>query len=162
MERKHLIVIALCALLAGACGDDRGDDYYRDCAPGDPVDGYDCECRGNEGICPSGGDCAIDCIEACGLQCAGSGNCDFACGAACNVRCTGAGNCVIDVGDDSSVDCPGSGNCDIDCDGDCNVRCTQGTCTVFCEPGFECGIEGCPGSVEECPNDVLVCQRGCP
>lgn len=122
-----------------------------------------CECSGAECICPSTGDCTIDCGDDCDLQCAGSGNCDFFCGADCLAACTGSGECSVSVGEDSTVRCTGSGDCDVACDGDCVVECPgSGTCIVRCEPGLSCSITNCSGNVQSCPNDIQVCNGSCP
>lgn len=128
----------------------------------------DCECAGNDCICPAAGDCTLDCTEDCDLQCAGSGACDFACDVGCNARCTGNGACVVDAGDDSTVDCPGNGSCDIACHGDCDVSCTMGSCIVRClaeDDGAMCSLTGCPSDVVDCPDHpdhVRICGGSCP
>ena len=119
--------------------------------------------RGQRLRVPSTGDCLVDCPDACDLQCAGSGNCDFWCGPACLASCTGSGLCLVSVGDDSTVSCTGSGDCDVDCDGDCLVECPgSGSCIARCEPGFECDISSCSGSLQSCPDDILACNAACP
>jgi hypothetical protein len=131
-----LSVFALSALLVPGCSDDdEGVSGY--CEDGQ------CECAGNDCICPANGDCGIACTADCDLQCAGSGACEFSCGDDCQVSCTGSGNCVADVGPRSHVDCPSNGNCEAFCAGPCSMTCTgSGDCTVHCfedEPPIECG-----------------------
>ena len=124
-----------------------------------------CECEADACICPSTGDCAVDCIGDCDLQCAGSGDCDFHCVDGCLAACTGSGHCLVDVGDDSAVDCTGSGGCEVICHGDCSVACPgSGECVVHCDPDLEaaCDFDSCSGSVVECPDGVLVCNGDCP
>jgi hypothetical protein len=38
------------------------------------------------------------------------------------------------------------------------------TCTVGCAPNSTCTItiDKCPGSVQDCPNGVKVCNGNCP
>jgi hypothetical protein len=127
----------------------------------------DCKCSGNECICPSQGDCAIDCTEACDLQCAGSGNCDFVCNNQCEASCTGSGECLVAVGDDSTISCTGSGDCDITCTGDCVVECPgSGDCLMRCvneDEGAQCRFERCEGEIADCGENVSICGRsGCP
>lgn len=161
---RHVIAaLAVPLLVFAACGDDGPSGHDGDCAIGDPIDGRDCECNGNECICPSTGDCAILCAAECDLQCAGSGSCEFDCGPDCAASCTGSGNCDIEVGSGSIVSCTGSGDCDVTCHGDCTVRCPgSGTCTIFCDPEVVCDFESCSGNVETCPDGVQVCQGSCP
>jgi hypothetical protein len=122
----------------------------------------DCACSGAECVCPSSGDCLIDCAGGCDLQCAGSGDCDFVCGAGCVADCTGSGACVLDVGAGSSVACTGSGGCDVACHGDCEVSCPgSGECIVRCDPGAECVLDRCESPVT-CPDGVVVCHGACP
>jgi hypothetical protein len=121
------------------------------------------ECRGTECVCPSSGDCVIDCLDACDLQCAGSGACDFVCDDGCLVSCTGSGPCISSVGHASTVSCPGAGGCDVDCNGDCTLDCPgSGTCIARCEPGFACAIERCGAGTTTCPTGELVCNGACP
>jgi hypothetical protein len=141
-----LFVFAFTALAVPACGDDD-----------DGVNGYcedaQCECAGNDCVCPAAGDCGIACTADCDLQCAGSGACDFNCGEDCQVRCTGSGNCVADVGPRSHVDCPSNGNCEAFCSGACSMTCTgSGDCTLHCLEGEQ---------PSECGDDTIACG-GCP
>lgn len=122
----------------------------------------DCVCAGAECVCPSTGDCLIDCSDTCDLQCAGSGDCDFVCGPACLADCTGSGACVMDVGAGSSVNCTGSGGCDVACHGDCTVSCPgSGQCIVRCDSGADCVLDRCDSPVE-CADGVVVCNGACP
>jgi hypothetical protein len=122
----------------------------------------DCQCSGNECVCPSTGDCAVDCTDACDLQCAGSGDCDFACSNGCQASCTGSGECLVVAGDDSLISCTGSGDCDITCVGDCVVECPgSGVCIARCDAGFNCEITRCE-DVVSCPDGVQVCNGACP
>ena len=142
------LICALFVILA-ACGGDSPEGYV--------------DCSGSSCVCPSSGDCAVDCSSACDLQCAGSGFCDFICGDDCLVACTGSGACLVDVGDDSSVACPGSGGCDVACHGDCTVACPgSGECIVRCDVGAICNLTSCSGSTNTCPNGVTVCGGPCP
>lgn len=150
-----------------ACADDPPPPPPADgvCEPGDPAGGLDCECVGDECICPSTGDCAIYCVDNCTLQCAGSGSCDFLCDAACDVACTGSGNCFSDVPGGSTIDCTGSGDCHTVCHGDCTVACPgSATCTVECAPMATCNLEitNCSGEIEECADGSLACNGACP
>jgi hypothetical protein len=159
-----LTALPLAALPFAACGDDPDFDDD-DCEIGSPLEGPTCECSGADCVCPSSGDCAINCIEGCNLQCAGSGSCDFFCIAGCNTECTGSGNCFVNVGDGSNVACTGSGDCDVLCEGECSVTCPgSATCTVGCAPNTTCSItiDKCSGSVTDCPDGVKVCNGGCP
>lgn len=137
-------------LSAGSCGGEEGCEGV-------------CECTGAACVCPSSGDCAINCVDMCDLQCAGSGNCDFECGPMCLAACTGSGVCFVSVGDDSTVDCPGASGCDVVCDGDCTVQCPgSGECAVQCLPGFVCNITQCSGSLQSCPDGLSICNGECP
>jgi hypothetical protein len=164
-NRSALLVCAVLALGATHCGDD--GTYYGgsgpgDCSIGDPVEGPTCECSGDECVCPSSGDCAIYCIDSCGLQCAGSGSCEFDCIDGCDVSCTGAGNCDLEVGHDSTVSCTGSGDCDITCFGDCTIDCPgSGTCRARCADEYECNFFGCAEDGETCENGDVVCNGSC-
>ncbi len=136
--RGALLTFACAAALAVACGDDdRGGPVDANCE-----DGH-CECSGNECICPSTGDCDIDCLGDCDLECAGSGDCTFACGDGCAARCTNSGNCHVEVGDGGTVECTANGDCHITCLAQCSVWCTgSGECNVTCDDGstpIECG-----------------------
>lgn len=91
-----------------------GDDEHGGCAG-------DCECSGEQCVCPATGDCEVECVGHCDLQCAGSGDCYFGCGEDCLAECTGSGTCFVHVGERSSVRCTGSGDCEIACHGDCDV-----------------------------------------
>jgi hypothetical protein len=124
-------ILIACVLAVAGCG-------------GENIQGH-VECTGASCVCPSSGDCLVDCEGTCDLQCAGSGNCDFICDADCIVACTGSGVCVVDVGDESDVSCSGSG-----------------ACIVRCDPGFVCNISSCSGSTTSCPNGVSVCGGPCP
>lgn len=142
--------LVLAPLLLPSCGDD--DDGG--CRGG-------CECRGDECVCPSTGDCAVECVADCDLQCAGSGDCYFGCGDDCLTTCTGSGNCIIDVGEGSVVECTGAGDCDIACHGDCSVHCPgSGDCIVRCHEGVVCDFVACERNAIECPDGVLVCGGG--
>lgn len=145
------VPICLAALLAAAaiqgCGDDSSGEF---------------ECRGSDCVCPSSGDCRIDCAGECDLRCAGSGACDFSCGDDCDVACTGSGPCAVSIGDAGDVACTGSGGCDVACGGDCAIDCPgSGACIARCEPGFTCTLQ-CPEGAASCPDGVQVCNRPCP
>ncbi len=158
-----LAPLAALAMIVASCEDDPHDGGPYDCAVGDPIEGRECECTGNECVCPSSGDCAVYCVDDCGLQCAGSGSCDFLCTYDCDVNCTGSGNCDVEVGQGSTITCSGSGDCDITCTGDCSVACPgSATCTVHCAVDATCQLEPCSGEVQQCPNDVQICNGGCP
>ncbi len=136
----HAAAAALLTFSAASCGDD------------DECVGA-CECRGAECVCPSTGDCLVQCVADCDLQCAGSGACDFECGDGCAASCTGSGECEVDVGAASTVSCTGSGDCDVACHGDCTVRCPgSGDCILRCEAGADCTMEACASDVTECPD----------
>lgn len=120
---------------------------YQD--PGLVCEDGECECAGNDCVCPSSGDCGILCTAECDLQCAGSGNCDFECGSDCVSECTGSGNCAVLMGPGSLGRCTGSGDCDFACTGPCAVECPgSGTCSL-----------ACPDNVapEQCSNGDLAC-----
>jgi hypothetical protein len=156
-----LCLVGAAALFA-ACGDDYEPPPGNDCTVGDPVEGPTCECAGDECVCPGSGDCAILCVEGCGLQCAGSGDCAFDCVDGCDVSCTGSGSCDLEVGHDSTVACTGSGDCDITCYGDCDVACPgSGTCTIRCGDDFDCTFTGCAETGETCANGDVVCNGSC-
>lgn len=164
-------VFAAWALAYAACGDDGprdggGGNFDEGsvCGVGDPQAGRSCPCIGDTCVCPESGDCALLCVDECALACAGSGNCELYCASTgCDVDCTGSGDCTVVVGAGSTVDCTGSGDCAIDCDGDCTVRCPgSGTCSVWCQSGWDCTVEDCSSPVIECPDDVKVCNGGCP
>lgn len=160
-----LFALSLAAFPFAACGSDPEFYDLEDCEIGSPLEGSTCECSGADCVCPSSGDCAINCVEGCNLQCAGSGSCDFFCAAGCNTECTGSGNCDIDVGDDSNVACTGSGDCDVTCAGKCKVTCPgSATCTVGCAPNTTCTItiDKCSGEVQDCAGGVKVCNGSCP
>lgn len=164
---NHLLapatMLALTAMAPLACEDEETLDDDDVCVPGDPHDGLNCECTGDDCICPSTGDCAIYCVDECSLQCAGSGNCEFLCVDDCVVACTGSGNCDSEVGPGSSVSCTGSGDCDVVCTGDCSVACPgSATCTVHCTPEATCTLENCSSEVHECAEDISICNGACP
>lgn len=148
MHKTALLV----TLLVAGCSSD----------PAPPIAGA-VECRGTACVCPSAGDCRVNCVGDCNLQCAGSGLCDFTCGPSCKTACTGSGPCVVAVGDDSEVNCTGSGGCDVACTADCAVNCPgSGLCVARCKPGTTCKIDKCSGAVKTCPNGVLACNGDCP
>ena len=137
---------------------------FTGCDDDDDCEGA-CECIGDDCVCPASEDCYVDCVGDCDLQCAGSGACEFYCVDGCFAACTGSGPCFVAVGDDSVVECTGSGGCEVECNGDCNVDCPgSGDCLVHCDPdpAFACDFDSCSGSVTECPDDILVCNGGCP
>jgi hypothetical protein len=151
--------IVLVALFAGLClvgATSCGGDDSEGCT------GM-CQCTGAECVCPDQGDCAVDCIDMCDLQCAGAGNCDFQCGPMCLASCTGSGACTVSAGDESTVACPGSGGCDVTCTGDCTVQCPgSGECDVHCPQGSTCNLEQCSGAVQSCADGLNVCNGVCP
>jgi hypothetical protein len=144
MSRFGLIL-----LLAVACGSSGSSGAF--------------ECTGASCVCPSAGDCRIECLGSCDLQCAGAGACDFSCGDLCVASCTGSGPCIVDVGAQSSVDCTGSGGCDVACAGDCDVGCPgSGECRVHCPTGAICNITQCSGNALTCTDGSIVCGGACP
>ena len=154
---RALFFVSLIVPLAPVgCG---GDD------PPPPYDNYasgDVECRGTDCVCPSTGNCQLQCVGACNLQCAGSGDCDFSCDTGCQTACTGSGDCTVRVGDGGVVQCTGSGDCEVFCDGDCTVECPgSGRCIQHCAPGARCDMTRCGSSVDACPSDTQVCDGAC-
>jgi hypothetical protein len=125
----------------------------------------DFECRGSACVCPSSGDCNVNCLGDCNLQCAGSGACGFTCGAGCVSACTGSGPCGVEVGAGSMISCTGSGGCDVICHGNCTIRCPgSGECAGACapdSPGCVIEIQQCNGQVNQCAAGAKVCGGNC-
>lgn len=135
------------------------------CSDGSGCPNGVCECQGSSCVCPSSGDCLLNCAAGCNLQCAGSGDCRFSCGSTCSTSCTGSGHCNLDVGPSATVSCTGSGGCDVVCHGNCTVRCPgSGKCSAVCAPetpGCVIDMTQCSGTVNRCSSGVFLCHANC-
>jgi hypothetical protein len=143
--RTKIAALGLCLATLGGCGDDDVRGYCED--------GH-CACSGDACVCPSTGDCAIECEEDCELTCAGSGDCSFGCGEGCLAECTNSGNCAVAIGEQASARCLGAGDCDVRCSGACSVACLgSGDCDLTC-------LGDAPGPMQ-CRDATHACG-GCP
>ncbi len=97
------------------------------------------------------------------LSCFLTNDCQYVCDDECDVRCKSRNGCAIGVIHGGTVRCSGPGRCEFSCAGKCEVQCDGGAdCLVYCLPGFECEVKGCPTEVETCSPFVLACGSPCP
>lgn len=122
----------------------------------------DCECSGEECVCPDDGHCEMECVSDCDLECTGSDHCFLGCEESCVATCAGEGDCSMSVGEGSTVSCIGSGDCMIGCNGACDVACEgSGACVVRCYNGTECSPEICARGATDCGDGTIVCGGDC-
>jgi hypothetical protein len=135
--------------------------FAETCLPDASCD-YDCGGVPCRFICSGANDCVLGCESGsdCDVDCVGTTNCRPTCEAAsCYVDCTRANNCQVTcaAGASCHIECDDSENCDaVVCEGDA-------ACMIECGDNRDnCGFESCSGSIQQCDQEIIVCNRECP
>ncbi len=148
-------------------------------------EGSDCtgQCANGSCQCASDSNCSFGCdAPPCHVDCGSGANCDgtcangdCSCGAdsECHFGCQ-AGPCHVECGarstctgecSNGTCECGPDGRCEFTCkDGNCKTQCPAGAqCLLTCSAGGDkCKFDSCSGSVTECPDGRLACNRACP